>query len=214
MLLYSSIDGLPILEAIDSQGGTRSLVPVDLANIVGVEGWDTVRETVAVAAAPDVATAAAAPAIPRDALGTPLEVSLGAWRSGDFLRVDWAASAFAVPLSPGASGTLVPRVLVGANPPAFVDNGSQIGLVGVPGTLVYAFGSCLVPIVTSDVVRVQLGIMLLQGAPGDGLSLPGGPMLVSAGVVASTWLRAARVPAGNVLSAPPAALTPLPIPIV
>ncbi len=30
MLLFSSVDGAAILEAVDSQGGTRSLVPVDV----------------------------------------------------------------------------------------------------------------------------------------------------------------------------------------
>jgi len=180
--------------------------------VIGLERWDTIRETVTVAAQATTAAAAAAPAIPRNLAGDPLEVTFPSWVSGSYLRVDWAGSAFGT-LTVGASGFLVPRVLIAGSPDGYLDNGSQLGLVGVPGILMYAFGSAVVQLNTTAAVTVQLGIVLIEGAPGDNLVLPGGPMDLSVGppVAGSTWIRGAMIPQG-LISAPPAVVSPLPIP--
>lgn len=179
-------------------------------DFTGVEAWDTVRENFQFPAT-DIATAAELPSLPRDSIGTPLGVDLGTWVPGDYLHVRWAGSASGI-LSPGASGLLVPKVQVGGDDFKFIDNGAQIGLVGIPGALVYAFGDCIVRLDTNDEVRVELGIALIEGAPGDRLDLFGGPLSFVTPVFASTWLMARRIAASQIISIPPVALSPLPIP--
>lgn len=176
-------------------------------------GSDAVQESYQFPAAATLADAAALPALPRNVAGDPLAVTFPAWRSGNVLRVRWAASATGI-LSPGASGVLVPRVSVAGGAFQFVQNGAQIGLVGVPGALVYAFGECALALATAGPVVVQLGIALVRGAPGDRLDIQGGPLtLADPPTFASTWLFADRFPSAAVLpTSTLATLAALPIP--
>lgn len=177
----------------------------------GPEGYDTVIETFTQNAVATIAEAAQLPSLPRDSLGNPLHIEMGAWTSGDYLEVTWAASGSAL-LRTGGLGILVPKVSIGGGAYQFVNNGAQFGVLGVPGSFVYTTGLCVVQLNTDEEVDVELGIFLKEGQAGDQLVVYGGPLSIITPVFSSTWMKARRVPASQIVQAPATILSDLPIP--